>query len=170
VRLFFALWPPPEAARALAEWARAVEKACGGRATRENSIHLTLAFLGDADPLKAGVAGRKVRAAAFDFPLDAAGYWPHNRIVWIGPQRMPDALADLVQQLHRALVEEGFVLEGRAFAAHVTLLRKAARPAAIPPLPALTWPAPEFALVRSKPSPTGSAYEAIERFPLAGSR
>jgi RNA 2',3'-cyclic 3'-phosphodiesterase len=170
VRLFFALWPPPEAARALGEWAQAVHKACGGRATREDSIHLTLAFLGDADPLKAGAAGRKVKARAFDFPLDAARYWPHNRIVWIGPQRVPDALADLVQQLQGALAGAGFVLEDRPFAAHVTLVRKAAKPAAIPPLPAVSWPAAQFLLVRSKRSSTGSAYEAIERFPLAGSR
>ncbi|HEY6820788.1 MAG TPA: RNA 2',3'-cyclic phosphodiesterase [Burkholderiales bacterium] len=167
MRLFFALWPPAQAARALGEWAQAVQKACGGRATREGAIHLTLAFLGDADPMKASAAGRKVKGRAFDFPLDAARYWPHNRIVWIGPQRTPDALADLVLQLHDALRSGGLVLEDRPFAAHVTLIRKAGNPLAIPALPAVSWPAAEFLLVRSKRSSTGSAYEAIERFPLA---
>jgi 2'-5' RNA ligase len=170
VRLFFALWPPAGAARTLAAWAQALQNDCGGRATRESTIHLTLAFLGDAEPQKASAAGRAVKGAAFEFPLDAARYWPHNRIVWIGPQRMPDALSDLVQQLHGALAREGFVLEDRPFAAHVTLLRKAAKPTAIPQLPAVSWPVEEFVLVRSRPSSTGSQYEAIERFPLAASR
>jgi RNA 2',3'-cyclic 3'-phosphodiesterase len=154
----------------LSAWAQAVQKDCGGRATRESTIHLTLAFLGDGEPQKASAAGRAVKAAAFEFPLDAARYWPHNRILWMGPQRVPDALAHLVEQLQAALVEEGFVLEARAFAAHVTLLRKAAKPTAIPPLPAVSWPAEEFVLVRSRPSSAGSEYEAIERFPLAARR
>jgi 2'-5' RNA ligase len=170
VRLFFALWPPAEAARELSAWTHAVQAGCGGKATPEPNIHLTLAFLGEADPAKAGAAGRQVHGRGFDFPVDAARYWTHNRIVWVGPQRMPGALADLARQLHGALAQAGFTLEERPFAAHVTLLRKAGKPSALPPLPSIAWPVEEFLLVRSRPAATGPEYEAIERFPLAGSR
>ena len=170
MRLFFALWPPPQAAHALSEWAQAVQKDCGGRATAERNIHLTLAFLGEADIRKASAAGRAVRSGAFQFPCDAARYWPHNRILWIGPERMPNALAELVGRLQEALLKEGFTLEDRPFAAHVTLLRKAGKPSAIPDLPRVTWPVGEFLLVQSRASSGGSAYEAIERFPLARRR
>jgi 2'-5' RNA ligase len=77
---------------------------------------------------------------------------------------MPQPLALLVSQLHAALKDDGFVLEERPFAAHVTLLRKAGAPRPLPPLPALDWPVSEFVLVRSS---KGAAYEVVERFALA---
>ena len=166
MRLFFALWPSPEAAHALGEWAREVQRAAGGRATRDETIHLTLAFLGDAEPEKASAAARAVRGEAFELPVDAARYWRRQRIVWVGPGEMPGALERLVEQLHARLAAAGFVLEERPFAAHVTLLRKAGEPGALPPLPPVRWQADEFVLVRSTPSALGSRYETIERFPL----
>ena len=167
MRLFFALWPPPETARALGEWAREVQRQGSGRLTREDTIHLTLAFLGEADPARAKAAAAHVHSPAFDFPIDIARYWPHNRIVWAGPREIPQALADLVAQLHPALAAQSFALESRPFAAHVTLLRKASKPASIPELPAVQWPVSEFLLVRSALSPQGSRYEPIERFSLS---
>ena len=166
MRLFFALWPPPEAARALGEWAREVQARSGGRATRDETIHLTLAFLGDGDVSKASAAGRAVRARAFEFPLEQARYWPHNHVVWIGPRETPPALADLVGQLHPALSQAGFQLEKRPFAAHVTLVRKAGRLDSIPRLPLVQWPVSEFLLLRSKVSGAGAQYEPLERFSL----
>jgi 2'-5' RNA ligase len=168
MRLFFALWPHPETARALGEWARKVQQASSGRITRDETIHLTLAFLGEAQPGKAVAAARRVNARAFDFPLETARYWPHNRIVWAGPREMPPSLSELVRQLDSSLMEEGFPLDERPFAAHVTLLRKASKPQALPDLPILEWPVSEFVLVRSALSPEGSRYEVVERFPLQG--
>lgn len=143
-----------------------MQRDAGGRATADETIHLTLAFLGDADTTKAIAAARRVRGKRFDLPIDATRYWKHNKIVWVGPQSTPPPLQDMVRQLHSALKADGFVLEDRPFAAHITLVRKAARPATLPPLPALAWPAPEFVLVRSTPTNAGSRYEILERFPL----
>lgn len=166
MRLFFALWPPAGTARALGEWAREVQRGSGGRVTRDETIHLTLAFLGDGDPDVARTAARGVRGKAFDLEIDAAKYWRHNRIVWVGPQEMPPALKGLVAELHPALGKSGFRLEERPFAAHITLVRKADVPRSIPPLPPVSWPADEFVLVSSRPSTEGSRYEILERFPL----
>jgi RNA 2',3'-cyclic 3'-phosphodiesterase len=166
LRLFFALWPPPETARALGQWANEVQRSAGGRATAEETIHLTLAFLGESDPVKASAAGRRARGTAFALPIDAAKYWRHNRIVWVGPQTMPAELNDLVAQLHSALREHAFVLEDRPFAAHITLIRTANPPRSIPPLPRVEWPCNEFLLVCSTPTRNGSRYEPVERFPL----
>ena len=139
----------------------------GGRATAEETIHLTLAFLGDADPGKAAAAARLVSGPSFELPIDAAKYWKHNKIVWVGPAKMPSPLQDLVQDLHGRLRADGFALEDRPFAAHVTLVRRAGIPDALPPLPSVTWPAAEFVLVRSSTVGTGSRYAVVERFPLA---
>jgi 2'-5' RNA ligase len=165
MRLFFALWPPAETARALAQWARSAQRLTGGKATDEAKIHLTLAFLGDADREKAARAARNVAGRKHSLPLEQARCWRENNIVWAGPRETPPALKALFDNLSMELYREELILERRPFAAHVTLIRKA-RAAELPPLPALDWPVDEFLLVRSLVSSSGSTYEMLERFPL----
>jgi len=165
VRLFFALWPPEATARALAEWAREVQKLTGGRATEEGKIHLTLAFLGEAEPEEAVRAAARVRARALELPIEKSHYWRENNIVWVGPRETPAALKALHASLKSELEREDMLLERRPFAAHVTLIRKA-RPANLPPVPAAGWPVQEFVLVRSALSSKGARYEIVQRFGL----
>jgi len=169
MRLFFALWPPAAAAAALARWAGAVQRDAGGRATRAASIHLTLAFLGDVDAARlprAAAAAREVNGAAHALPIDEASYWEHNRIVWVGPHKLPAALGALAEALRANLLGAGFHLEQRPFQAHITLLRRARAPRALPPLPVLEWPVAEYLLMRSELSAEGSRYAVLERFTL----
>lgn len=166
MRIFFAVWPPAETARALAQWAREAQRATGGRTTSEEKIHLTLAFLGEADPQKALAAAGRVSAQAHRLPIEEARYWRDSHIVWAGPRETPPPLLDLFKRLEFELYKEAFILERRPFAAHVTLIRKARAPESLPPLPALDWPVSEFLLVRSSLSGAGSSYEPLERFPL----
>jgi 2'-5' RNA ligase len=169
MRIFFALWPPPATARALAQWAGEAQRLSGGKATAEAKIHLTLAFLGKADPAKAIRAARRVQASAHSLPLEEARYWRENRIVWAGPKELPSGLKRLVESLGMELYREEFILERRPFAAHVTLIR-GARPARLAPLPAaLDWPVNEFQLMRSSLSAAGASYEPLAFFPLSAS-
>lgn len=167
MRLFFALWPPRETAKALGEWASRVAATAGGRPTAVESIHLTLAFLGDTDPVQASAAAAAAKGRRFELPIDEARYWKHNKIVWAGPSAVPGELAGLAESLHGSLKAKGFVLEERPFAAHITLVRKAGLARDLPELPRVPWPAKEFVLVRSTPGGNGSRYHAIESFPLA---
>jgi RNA 2',3'-cyclic 3'-phosphodiesterase len=166
VRLFFALWPPRETAQALGRWAEEVAQECRGKQTVVDNIHVTLAFLGEADPARAVSAARQVKGRRHALPIDAARYVKKNEMVWVAPAAMPPDLAALAADLHRELRAAGFVLEERPFAAHITLIRKARMPKSIPPLPRVAWPVDEFLLVRSRTSPKGSTYEPLERFPL----
>jgi len=169
MRIFFSLWPPPATARALAQWAAEARRLTGGKATDEAKIHLTLSFLGNADPAKAIRAAQRVEAASHSLPLEQARYWRENHIVWAGPNEPPAKLTVLVEKLSMELYREEFILERRPFAAHVTLIRKA-RAARLPPLPAgLDWPVTEFVLVRSSLSAAGAAYEPLQRFALTPS-
>jgi 2'-5' RNA ligase len=65
------------------------------------------------------------------------------------------------------LAARNFRTERSAFAAHVTLLRKAGQPEDLPPLPELDWPVEECVLVRSELSAQGSRYQVLERYTLA---
>jgi 2'-5' RNA ligase len=167
VRLFFACWPPGETAQALSRWASEVRNAAGGKLTAVENVHLTLAFLGEADPDVAIAAARQVRGRRHALPIDAARYVKRNQMLWVGPAEVPPALLALAADLRAALTRGGFALEERPFAAHVTLVRKARRPPAIPALPAVSWPVDEFLLVASKNSSAGSTYVPLERFALA---
>ena len=162
MRLFFALWPPPDTARALADWAAALD----GRAIPAQKIHLTLAFLGEAAPERAIAAARRVQGSAHRLPIETAKYWKHNRVVWAGPRETPPALKAMVDALHLELYRAEYILERRPFAAHVTLVRNARPPRALPALPQVDWPVRDFALVRSSVDSKGSTYGTLERFAL----
>lgn len=171
LRLFFAAWPPPRTARALNAWAAALARA-GGRAVPAESIHLTLAFLGDVafDRLREAIdAGRRVAGEVHSVPLTRSGYWSRARVVFAGPAEPPTALAALAANLAHALAEGGFALERRAFRPHVTLVRNAPKPQTLPPLPPapdLAWPVTQFVLVHSLVGSAGSRYEIMRRFRL----
>jgi RNA 2',3'-cyclic 3'-phosphodiesterase len=169
-RVFFALWPPEEIAGQLAGIADEFAKKAGGRPTRRETIHLTLAFLGDIAverlPELQRVAG-EVHAAAFNLTLDRFGLWQHNRLLWAGCAAPP--VIELATALKTRLLEAGFTMADakRPFAPHVTLVRKVANletplPAAIP----LIWRCQDFVLVRSQLSAEGSIYEVLAHFPL----
>ena len=167
MRLFFAAWPPRDTAEGLHRWAAEVCRQCGGRVTAVDNIHLTLAFLGEADAAQATIAAQRVKGQAHRLPVDAARYVKRNEMVWVGAAAVPAELTALAASLHAALKAEGFTLEERPFAAHVTLIRKARMPQSIPALPRVEWPVEEFVLVRSRTSPKGSTYEPVGRFPLS---
>ena len=169
MRLFFALWPPTATCSALAGWAAQAHLLTGGRLTRTDSIHLTLAFLGEVaeerveDAIR---AARSVRGAHHSLPIERAKVWAHNNIAWVGPEQTPSALDSLAESLRMQLAAGGFTIEERPFVAHITLIRKARTVSRLPPLPALDWPVDEFTLVRSRLSPRGSSYEIVARFGL----
>jgi 2'-5' RNA ligase len=170
VRLFFAAWPPPRTALGLQRWAEEAARETRGKVARAETIHLTLAFLGEIDESRISTIesmGRATVGEAHSLPIEQARYWKHNRIVWVGPNETPTPLAKLVAGLKGLLIGMGFEIEQRAFEAHVTLIRKAHAPRALPVLPALDWPVQEFVLVRSTLSSEGSSYDVLERFPLA---
>lgn len=176
-RVFFALWPEPDVARALHDAARLAHTACGGRLMQRDTLHITLAFLGDVDAgqldaackVAAGVAAEKVGAGETVLTLDRLGYWPHNHIVWAGcdPASVAlPALGDIAGDLAARLRERGFPIDNRPFVAHATLLRNARCQGELPPLPPVAWPAREFVLVASQLEPDGPHYRILRRWPL----
>jgi 2'-5' RNA ligase len=162
VRLFFALWPDDAVRAQLAHWSRELHAACGGRPTREENLHLTLAFLGGVEEARAAEverAANEVAPRAISLVLDEPGYWKHNRIAWAGASLVPPGLEALVSELRGALEKSQIRFDVKSFVSHVTLLRDAREPRAMPALEPIEWRLAGFALVQSVSSPGGSRYE-----------
>jgi 2'-5' RNA ligase len=168
LRLFFALWPDDAARAALANWSRRIHRVTGGRPTRAETIHQTLAFLGDCEPARLAeveAAAGRVHPRRFELLLDRAGVWNHNHIAWAGTSAVPPELDALVAELRAALAEVRFAFERRPFVPHITLVRKARPGDVLPALEPIRWPVAGFVLVRSVLRPDGSDYALQGRWP-----
>ena len=165
MRLFFALWPDEGVRAQLAHWSRELHAACGGRPMPAGNLHLTLAFLGkveDARVAEVERAAGEVAPRAASLVLDRAGYWKHNRIAWAGASTAPAGLEALVAELRGALARSNIGFDAKGFATHLTLLRDACEPEAMPALEPVRWNYQGFALVRSVTLPRGSRYEVLK--------
>ncbi|MDR0776999.1 MAG: RNA 2',3'-cyclic phosphodiesterase [Azonexus sp.] len=176
-RLFFALWPSAELSAGLADIAAAAARRFGGQVSRRESLHLTLAFLGDVpgEAIPALLAaGRQVVAAPFHLQIDRLGFWRHNRLLWAGCAPVP-GLQALAGELVAALAAAGQPLpeRQRTFAPHLTLARKlpaATSIAEVGDFPCTSlpeWSCSRFVLVASRPSAAGSIYSPLAEFPLS---
>ena len=152
MRLFFALRPSAATRAALERWALAMHAACGGRRTRTENLHQTLAFLGNVDDADVGsveAAVDPVAPTSFTLRLDQPGYWKKNRIAWAGCSAVPCGLSDLSAELRAALQDAHIAFDTKPFAVHITLAREAHAPAAMPVVEAIDWPIDGFVLVAS---------------------
>ena len=68
MRLFFGLSLPPSAREATADYARRAAQAVPGRYALPDNHHITLAFLGEVEPARAGEAEAVLAACAAAFP------------------------------------------------------------------------------------------------------
>lgn len=168
-RVFFALWPEPAIARRLHKEGERAHAATGGRRMRRDTLHLTLAFIGDIarerlDDLLA--CADKVDFSPFALALDRMADWRHNHIVWAGASVLPPELESLVSQLNAALAEADFPVERRKFAAHVTLLRNARGELPAADIdPPIDWPVRTFVLVESDLRQDGAHYAVLKSWP-----
>lgn len=173
-RVFFALWPSTAVAASLASVAADCAGQFGGRATRQETIHLTLAFLGNVAEQRlpelcraaSGVSGQ-----SFQLQLDSLAYWPHKRLAWAGCSQRVPALDELVLALRQALVVDGFAFDASHpdFVPHVTLLRRMPADAVpvLPDLPVIDWQCEHFVLAASQATEAGASYRILAEFPLS---
>ncbi len=162
-RLFVCLWPPEHVVGALEALHR--KDQVGARFVRPENWHVTLRFLGDADPNE--VAGA----------LDATPFEPTT--VRLGPAvdvgkdatlfvpvTGADDLAAAVVSATRSLGDEAI---RPRFLGHVTLARlkkRANMPRVLGDLVDASWQPREVALVESTLRPDGPRYDTLATFPI----
>lgn len=177
-RLFFALWPPAVLAGQLGAVARQAALELGGRATRPETIHLTLAFLGDVAEARLPElcrAAAAIRGKTFGLGIDCLACWPHKHLLWAGCSVPPPALRQLHSSLGEGLAGLGLRPDDsrHTFTPHLSLVRRLPEALALSerswPLPIcrLDWPCQRFVLVRSRLSSVGPDYQILAEFPLA---
>ena len=167
-RVFFALWPGAETRRQFAQWTQALRGECGGRAMRDENLHLTLVFIGNLaagrlDALEAAAAG--IACAPFLLEFERPAFWRRNRIVCAEPVAVPPALAELVAGLEAALAQAGVGFDRRPYVPHTTLLRNAHRGPAEFSGASIRWQVDGFALLCSQPEAGGVRYWPLASWP-----
>ncbi|AKJ63373.1 RNA 2',3'-cyclic phosphodiesterase [Kiritimatiella glycovorans] len=185
-RLFIAAPVPDEVRRRMALVQRALEENLAGRAkvkwTREEGIHLTLAFLGDTEkeciaPLEAALSEALNPLEPFECRLGQPGWFGPKRsprVLWVGI-RDTERLCALQKVVADACRAQGFELEPRPFHPHLTLGRvKGGRDRAAAAhvmkseitVPGKVIPVHAVELMESTRTPAGARYEVLKRIAL----
>jgi 2'-5' RNA ligase len=150
--------------------------------SREESIHLTLKFLGEIQTSRlSNLSNAAARAVAdfspFQITLEETGVFPKHgtpRVLWIGVKDESGKLAEFHTRLEEACAGEGFTKEERPFHPHLTIarLRKPLRARTLAAAhkemgfePAAVAVA-ELLVIRSESSGAGSKYTVISRHRL----
>jgi RNA 2',3'-cyclic 3'-phosphodiesterase len=174
VRLFHAVFPPPEVQRAAAAVTDALRRPGDGISwVKQDNLHFTLRFLGELGESGAGRAARAAERAAgnhraFIATLGQAGAFPRAakaRVLWLGIETGAAELESLARDLEVALREQGFERADHKFSAHLTLGRVRARDqdwterlAGVRAEP-VSFTVDRVRLVQSTLSPKGSHYD-----------
>lgn len=168
-RLFFAIWPDDHIQEQAASIAQHFRTTYGGRAINKESLHITLAFLGETPNSHIpGLIelGNTIAHPSFQLALTKAGYF-RKGIVWLGPQEIPLELSSLVASLRDVLIASNISFDTKEFVPHMTLLRDAVcRENPKENIEPIIFPVKNFVLATSIPHSKASRYKVVAQFPL----
>lgn len=172
LRLFYAIFVPPELRPPLEEAQRKLKGFRNWKATPPEQLHLTLMFLGEVprgrldETVQVGAVVAR-RVAPFTLHLGGTGYFPPDGTprVWF-VKAEGAGLEPLAAGLREALPDLG---DPKPFKGHITLARrKGPAPRVGPVVFDLEFGVEGFTLVQSELSKQGSRYRVLQRFELKG--
>ena len=162
-RLFLAVWPPEEVVAELTRLRRKDQR--GVRFVAPENWHITLRFLGDADP---DAVISALDGLAFDATRATVG--PAVDVLAERALVLPvSGLEHLAADLAERTAHLGEPPRQR-FVGHLTLARmkpRATMPSALGALYRASFDVDEIALVQSRLEPDGARYESIEWWPAS---
>lgn len=188
MRLFFAVWPPPDALQSLLDvQSRLRQSHADVRWSARDNLHFTLRFMGEI--ALTGIAALQEAAGhaaaaqqPFELSVGGLGVFPQSgepRIVWAGVEKGGVALGALVAALEKELIRSGYGRRDKPFRPHLTLgrvngpggmaeLKSAMKSADGFQVP--SWEVRSFSLVQSTLAPGGARYTCLREFPLGAGR
>ena len=176
-RLFYAVFPPADAAAQIAATAQRLraERKLKGRPLHNDRFHITINHVDDYADLppdivaKALAAGDAVKAAPFDVTFDRAasfsGRQANRPFVLRGGQALADLKAFQLTLAHAMKANGLGKLVDKMFVPHVTMLYdgRLVTPQDVPPI---TWTVTELVLVHSQLGQT--KHIALKKWALVG--
>jgi len=168
-RLFFALWPPVSVQEYLYTQFNKKLSSWQGRQIAVSNLHLTLLFLGNVGRLQQDCLeslASQIRLPAFNLNLQLLTYHRKQQMLWLEPDRIPDALLQLVDQLHEVAQKCEIRRDIFPFKAHMTIMKKIRKPPDMTEISPYSWPVHDFVLVASKTLQDGAEYQVIKTWPL----
>ncbi len=135
------------------------------------NLHITLAFAGAVeadvhDRLHAWAVA--IEAQNFELSLAHIGSFSRSRIIWLGADACPAALAYLARRLNEGLESCGIRPNSRTYRPHITLMRDAEPASRMPEVAPIVWQVKSFYLVESHTKPAGALYDLLQRYDLRG--
>ena len=124
MRLFIAIQFDDHIIEALTGLQQGLKKGgMSGNYTREENLHLTLAFIGEyGNPDEVLDAMERISFRPFDIRLD--GYGKFGDLFWVGISG-EDELSKVVSRLRKELSDDEIPFDRKKFKPHITLIRKA---------------------------------------------
>ena len=184
MRIFLAVFPPPEVQRAVHAATEALKRPGDSVSwVRRENLHYTLRFMGELGEDGA----RRVKEAAddaartgtpFAAALGALGAFPNARrarVLWVGMTEGAEPLTAIARALESALARKGFEAADHPFSAHLTIGRVrepradwTERLATVGvEAAAALFMVDRLCVVESRLSPQGSTYTVLHEAPLA---
>ena len=162
-RLFVCLWPPDDVVGVLEELHR--KDQVGARFVSPENWHVTMRFVGNADPNDVAAALDTAQFEAATLKLGPAVDVGSSHVLFV-PVAGADDLAGEVVRATRDLGNEP--IRSR-FRGHVTLARMQKRaniPRALGQLVSASWTPFDVALVESSLRPDGARYDTLATWPV----
>ena len=169
MRLFFGLNPDPQTALDIIDW-RERSLPPMARPVPVDNLHVTLAFLGEVQDRyleELFDLATQVQSGPFDLRINQLGFWSKPRILWIGPDEVPQEVSQLAKMLGNVRRRMGFRADKKEFLPHISIARKCEMP---PPASALkpdfTIYFDRFTLFESSRIKSGLYYRAVQDWML----
>jgi 2'-5' RNA ligase len=180
IRTFVCVCPTPEAALEISDFAGSLRRFGGFRWVAPGQIHITLRFLGEAEPslvqkmdtALSGIGGMR----SFKITLGEAGGFPNiscPKALWLGVSEGGAELAKLAAKIEHAARLSDFAPERKKYKAHLTIARARQGDAMSDDLarelqraPSLSWECRSFVLMKSDLTPTGAVYTPLREYLL----
>jgi 2'-5' RNA ligase len=169
VRLFFALLPDSETQLRITAAALELRLDPASRLVRPESLHMTLAFVGEVPALQVAAwrqIGAAQRISAFTLLFDLYEYWPKGKVVVAAARQSPASLDLLWRQIHGALAKHNLAPAHERLRPHVTLARKVSQAPVLQAMSAFDLKAQAFSLLQSDTSGVQPIYTVVDTWRL----
>lgn len=168
-RLFVAIEIPEEVKAHLIAAIAPLKNQLDLRWSPPRNWHLTLAFLGEANPeeVAGALRNRTSKGVPFDLQLSGWGAFPKSqaaRVLWAGVQSS-ERLESLVREVREASERAAPLMDKKPYTGHITLGRSRS-PIVLGPLDlaiSASWTVARFALIESKLG-ANPPYRTIEEY------